>query len=42
MNIQLETVSSRLEEMGLSFMAANLESFLCDQSMKDCTILEMI
>lgn len=42
MNVQLETATMRLEEMGLSFMAANLESFLADQSHKDGSLLDII
>jgi DNA replication protein DnaC len=42
MNIQLETAAMRLEEMGLSFMAANLESFLADQARKDGSILDIV
>jgi len=42
MNIQMEIVTGRLEEMGLSFMAANLESFLADQSRKESSILDII
>jgi DNA replication protein DnaC len=41
MNIQMETVTLRMEEMGLSFMAANLESFLADQSRKEQSILDL-
>ncbi len=42
MNIQLETATTRLEEMGLSFMSANLESFLADQSRKEGSLLDMV
>jgi DNA replication protein DnaC len=42
MNVQLETAVFRLEEMGLSFMAANLESFLADQARKDASLLDMV
>lgn len=42
MNVQLETATMRLEEMGLSFMAANLESFLADQSRKDGSLLDIV
>src|SRR5574344_390903 len=42
MNVQLETAMLRLEEMGLSFMAANLESFLADQARKDGSVLDIV
>jgi DNA replication protein DnaC len=42
MNVQLETASLRLEEMGLSFMAANLETFLADQARKDESLLDFV
>ncbi len=42
MNVQLETVTTRLEDMGLSFMAAGLESFLADEGRKESSLLEII
>jgi DNA replication protein DnaC len=42
MNAQLASVSGRLEDMGLSFMAANLESFLADEGRKDSSVLDLI
>lgn len=42
MNVQLETATLRLEEMGLSFMAASLESFLSDQARKDGSLLDIV
>jgi DNA replication protein DnaC len=41
-NTQIETLSARLEELGLSFMAASLESYLAEQSHNDNTLLERI
>ena len=42
MNIRIQTVTMRLEEMGLSFMAAGLESFLEEEARRDSSLLEMI
>jgi len=41
-NIQLESLSSRLEEMGLTFMSANLESFLDESSRAEGSILDTL
>ncbi|GEM_PF-1953253 len=42
MNVQIETGLLRFEEMGLSFMEANLESFLADQARQDACLLDMV
>lgn len=42
MNAAFETATLRLEEMGLSFMAASLESFLADESRKDGSLLDVV
>lgn len=42
MNVQVETATTRLEEMGLSFMAANLESFLAEQALREGSLLDVI
>ncbi len=42
MNIPLQTVSNYMEALGLSFMAAGLESFLADSERNDQTLLESI
>ena len=39
MNTAIVTLSGKLEELGLSFMAASLESFLADQSRSENTLL---
>jgi hypothetical protein len=35
-------LAHRMEELGLSFMAANLESFLSDQSRKEQTLMDSL
>jgi DNA replication protein DnaC len=35
-------LASRMDELGLSFMAAGIESFLSEQSHKDCTLAESL
>jgi DNA replication protein DnaC len=42
MNTMTSSLSTKLDELGLSFMAASLESFLADQSRNDNTLLERI
>ncbi|MDA8416740.1 MAG: IS21-like element helper ATPase IstB [Betaproteobacteria bacterium] len=42
MNMQILTLQSRFEELGLGFLAAGLESYLEDQSLKDQTLLQSI
>jgi DNA replication protein DnaC len=42
MNIQLETVQARMEEMGLGFMAAGLESFLSEQAKQEGSLLDIV
>jgi DNA replication protein DnaC len=42
MDIALEQVKSRMEELGLSFMAAGLDSFLSDQSRREDTLLSVL
>lgn len=42
MNTAIVTLSGKLEELGLSFMAASLESFLADQSRSENTLLERL
>jgi DNA replication protein DnaC len=42
MNIQLMTVQNRLEEMGLGFMAAGLESYLERQARTEQSILQAV
>ena len=37
-----ETIKSRMEELGLSFMAASFDSYLDEQSRKDTTLLEKL
>jgi DNA replication protein DnaC len=37
-----QTIKSRMEELGLSFMAASLDSYLDEQSRKDTTLLEKL
>jgi len=40
--VKMESVTSRMEELGLSFMAAGLESFLAEKSRKDAPLTEAI
>ncbi len=42
MNTSVITLSGKLEELGLSFMAASLESFLADQSRSENTLIERL
>lgn len=42
MNAQVAQLSGRLEEMGLSFMAANLESFLAEEGRKESSVLDLV
>jgi DNA replication protein DnaC len=42
MNHSIANLSLRLEELGLSFMSASLESYLADQSRNDNTLLERL
>jgi DNA replication protein DnaC len=42
MNTAVMNLSGKLEELGLSFMAASLESFLADQSRNENTLLERL
>jgi len=35
-------LAARMEELGLGFMAASIESFLCDQSHKDATLADSL
>lgn len=41
-DLQTETVVARMNELGLSFMAANFESYISEQSRNDNTLLERI
>ena len=38
----IAALTSRLEELGLSFMAASLESFLSEQSRTELTLVERL
>lgn len=40
--VTMETVTSRMEELGLSFMSAGLESFLSEKSRQDAPLMEAI
>lgn len=42
MNINLDTMTSRMEELGLSFMAAGLESYLAESSRQNKPLQEAI
>jgi DNA replication protein DnaC len=42
MNTSLVTITGKLEELGLSFMASSLESFLAEQSRNENTLLERL
>lgn len=42
MNTSLVTLTGKLEELGLSFMASSLESFLAEQSRNENTLLERL
>ena len=42
MNPSIVTLSGKMEELGLSFMSASLESFLADQSRSENTLLERL
>lgn len=42
MNALNETVGTRMQEMGLQFMAASLESYLEEQSHSDKTLLQSL
>lgn len=42
MNTAISTISMKLDELGLSFMSASLESYLADQSRNDNTLLERL
>jgi len=42
MNALSETVGTRMQEMGLQFMAASLESYLEEQSHSDKTLLQSL
>lgn len=42
MNQQLEMITTRMEELGLSFMSAGLESFLADQVRSQAPLMESI
>lgn len=42
MNLSNASLSMKLEELGLSFMAASLESYLADQSRNENTLLERL
>jgi DNA replication protein DnaC len=41
-SLSIATLSAHMEELGLSFMAANIESFLADSSRGDMTLLESV
>lgn len=41
-DLQTETLVTRMNEPGLSFMAANFESYISEQSRNDNTLLERI
>ena len=41
-SLSIATLSGRMEELGLSFMAANIESFLADSGRGDMTLLESV
>ena len=42
MNTAIASLSTKLDELGLSFMSASLESYLADQSRNDNTLLERL
>ncbi len=42
MNTAISTISMKLDELGLSFMSASLESYLADQSRNDNTLIERL
>jgi DNA replication protein DnaC len=42
MNVKLETVTERMESLGMSFMSAGLESFLDETHRQEQTILDII
>ncbi len=42
MNVQLLTVQNRLEELGFSFMASGLESYLEEAARRDRSLLETV
>jgi len=42
MNVQLETVTERMQSLGMSFMSAGLESFLAEPRRQEQTVLDII